>query len=499
MARRSNETATFFAQKKLLGKAHTSNLLTDAGEVISTNVQLASTTVFGEAIPTNPSKSLNIGQGVGSGAKTVEYVEFALEPLDDSIYDANATGGGSGAESGESGQTSGHHAYAFKFKSTYQSDTDNSRGQAGNGNFNNSKKLFETLGAAQLVPFNFSGETNNPYVVQLYKDNGSGQAGDEIVLLANIDWQVDTYNGILFVQDYDANQVPAFARAFVYIGDMLDTVVSSGGGGGGSGDNSAQYLVLSSTGSLANERVFTAGTGLKTTDAGANGNFTVGIKDSIVATISGSTFTGDFALHKASPVFNIQRTNNNQNSDIAFKGTGGQIGARLRFSGSQVNDLVFSTYTGTTLKERMRIRSNLPDIAVEVTGAIKSTLGFSGSLTQLTDGTSYLVAGTGTTISSASNGQVTISSSNTNGNYVFNEYVGQGDGVNTLFTLDNTPTSNKNISIYLNGLLQMPAKDITGAPFQDYSVTGSAIYFMTSSVPHEGSIIMANYTTNDAI
>ena len=76
MARRSNETATFFAQKKLLGKAHTSNLLTDAGEAISTNVQLASTTVFGEEIPTNPTKTLNVGQGVGLGAKTVEYVEF---------------------------------------------------------------------------------------------------------------------------------------------------------------------------------------------------------------------------------------------------------------------------------------------------------------------------------------------------------------------------------------------------------------------------------------
>lgn len=363
MARRSNETATFFAQKKLLGKAHTSNLLTDAGEVISTNVQLASTTVFGEAIPTNPSKTLNTGQGVGSGAKTVEYVEFALEPLDDSIYDANATGGGSGAESGESGQTSGHHAYAFKFKSTYQSDTDNARGQAGNGNFNNNKKLFETLGAAQLVPFNFSGETNNPYVVQLYKDNGTGQAGDEIVLLANIDWQVDTYNGILFVQDYDANQVPAFARAFVYIGDMLDSVVSSGGGGG-SGDSSAQYLVLSSTGSLSNERVITAGTALSSSDGGSGGNFTI---------------------------------------------------------------------------------------------------------------------------------------SNTNGNYVFNEYVGQGNGTNTLFNLSNTPTENKNVSIYLNGLLQMPATSITGAPFQDYSITGSAIYFTTSSIPQEGSIVMANYTTNDAI
>jgi hypothetical protein len=46
----------------------------------------------------------------------------------------------------------------------------------------------------------------------------------------------------------------------------------------------------------------------------------------------------------------------------------------------------------------------------EVTGTVRSTLGFSGSLTQLTDGRSYLVAGTNVTITSASDGQVTINS-----------------------------------------------------------------------------------------
>lgn len=44
------------------------------------------------------------------------------------------------------------------------------------------------------------------------------------------------------------------------------------------------------------------------------------------------------------------------------------------------------------------------------TGVTRHSLGISGSLTRLVDGTSYLVAGTNVTISSASNGQVTISS-----------------------------------------------------------------------------------------
>ncbi len=98
-------------------------------------------------------------------------------------------------------------------------------------------------------------------------------------------------------------------------------------------------------------------------------------------------------------------------------------------------------------------------------------------------------------------GEVVTSGSETsaNGNLIFNEYVGQANGTNTFFTLDNTPTSAKNVSIFVNGLLQMPATSITSAPFQDYSITGSNVYFTTASLPEQGSIIMANYTTNNAI
>ena len=49
--------------------------------------------------------------------------------------------------------------------------------------------------------------------------------------------------------------------------------------------------------------------------------------------------------------------------------------------------------------------------SVHVDGALTASLGFSGSLTKLVDGTSYLIAGTNVTITSASNGAVTIASS----------------------------------------------------------------------------------------
>jgi len=48
--------------------------------------------------------------------------------------------------------------------------------------------------------------------------------------------------------------------------------------------------------------------------------------------------------------------------------------------------------------------------SLTVTGSITSTTGLSGSLTKLADGTSYLIAGSNVTITSASNGAVTISS-----------------------------------------------------------------------------------------
>ena len=109
---------------------------------------------------------------------------------------------------------------------------------------------------------------------------------------------------------------------------------------------------------------------------------------------------------------------------------------------------------------------------------------------------SYSILANGSiTATTQSNGSIVLSAANS----VFNEYIGEADGSNTRFTLDHTPTANKNISVFVNGQLQMPATDITGAPFQDYSVTGSVIFFVTASLPPEGSLLMANYTTNQSI
>lgn len=55
----------------------------------------------------------------------------------------------------------------------------------------------------------------------------------------------------------------------------------------------AQYVTLATNATLTDERVLTAGTGLTLTDGGAGSTVTLGINNSIVATISGSKFTGE--------------------------------------------------------------------------------------------------------------------------------------------------------------------------------------------------------------
>ena len=95
-----------------------------------------------------------------------------------------------------------------------------------------SQYLYQTSGTLQLIGPSFSGNSPNPYLMKLYEDDGSGGIGDEISLTDEIDWLMDYYNGVLFVQDYNSSQLPAFAKAFIYTGNMLSASI----GGGGSGD-----------------------------------------------------------------------------------------------------------------------------------------------------------------------------------------------------------------------------------------------------------------------
>jgi hypothetical protein len=119
---KTNETSTQFAAKKLLGKAHTSNLKTDVNETIPSNVSLPSTTVFGDPIPNDPGDAFYTIYSASAGENaTVERVYFDIVSLSDTIYDADTAPGGGGDENSESGP----HGYYLKLPSNYETTSSN--------------------------------------------------------------------------------------------------------------------------------------------------------------------------------------------------------------------------------------------------------------------------------------------------------------------------------------------------------------------------------------
>ena len=217
------------------------------------------------------------------------------------------------------------------------------------------------------------------------------------------------------------------------------------GGPGGGGDPGASYLVLSTTASLSNERAFVNGAGLSAVDGGANGSYTLSINDSVVATISGSTFTGAVKFNSGLSGSLTQLTDgtsyliagnnvtittgSNGAVTITSTATGGPGGGDSFFS-STTNGSVFTTGSAAFRGTESAIDSPADkgtDVFFYVSGSITDGLnrslfgghlvssgsvkalgGVSGSLTNLTDGTSYIIAGTGATVTTGSSGAVTV-------------------------------------------------------------------------------------------
>ena len=125
---------------------------------------------------------------------------------------------------------------------------------AGNGTFDNSKNLYETLGGIQIIPPGLFGTVYSP---TLYDDDGTSAqgSGDVIPALDARDWIIDYYAGIYFQEDTaNTTGVPAYVEAWIYIGRFADQVITSAIGGAGifkqTGSFQATTNDLQVTGSL---------------------------------------------------------------------------------------------------------------------------------------------------------------------------------------------------------------------------------------------------------
>jgi len=195
------------------------------------------------------------------------------------------------------------------------------------------------------------------------------------------------------------------------------TLSSLGSGGGATGaDPGASYIVVSTTASLPNERALTGGTGILTTDGGADGNFTLAINDSVVATVSGTNFTGGV-------------------TGTSLSMTGDITGSSLRLTGGELTtaQTTFSLLnsTATTVSFGGAATSiNVGNAAgvVDVAGALRAGGGYDNTGVTLSgagnvrangflqvDGAAWLtgsvtLAGNAQTITHTGTGDLTISS-----------------------------------------------------------------------------------------
>ena len=270
--RKSNLTLTNIAAKKLLGKAHTSNIKDVNNESYPSNVTVASEGVFSEALPNSPGTEFYTMYSASAGGPfTVEKVDLKVVVISASEYDASdEANGGKGDESSDSGP----HGYYMQLPSFYE--TTSSNPNRGTGSFINNSIIYNSRGGLQIVPPFMSTENPNKYQLKLWN-----AANQEISFTDNIDWTVDYYAGTIFVQDYTAStsgisKVPVSASAYIYVGKYLNeklTTISSSAG---------NDIIVKDEGSTITSAVTSFNFVGSSVTAGAVGNnVTVTIADSI--------------------------------------------------------------------------------------------------------------------------------------------------------------------------------------------------------------------------
>jgi hypothetical protein len=235
--------------KRAAGKAHTSALFGQENESIGSLSQLGTDKIFANTISaaeydiTDPGELYKTGS---SGA--TQFVRFELTPIASGQYAVSSLGSVSGTDIDDNAaniSTSTFHAYALKISGSYSTRTSDLGitslvgGTPGTLPFANGYALTGSstypLGSVQLIPTTF----DNGYAATLRDSSGTA-----ISPLSSIEWYLDYFNGVLFVQEnastVSGGTVPVFVDAYMYTGKYLDTKLneleaSIGTGGGGSG------------------------------------------------------------------------------------------------------------------------------------------------------------------------------------------------------------------------------------------------------------------------
>lgn len=241
--------------------------------------------------------------------------------------------------------------------------------------------------------------------------------------------------------------VPASNIIAISTGSNGQIVISGSNQGA---PRTSQYLTLAVDTELSAERVFTLGTGLKYTDGGAGSTYTVNINDGILATISGSTFTGAILAASAGGITgSITQTRAGTpfitaefgNAITISTGSNGQIILSASIAGGSGapttspyvtigNDGSLSAERALTAGTGILITDGGAGTTVTLvvdnnvvatvsgttfTGAVlgSSTGGFTGSLTQIRSGAPFITvpANNAITLLTNSSGQIVLSSS----------------------------------------------------------------------------------------
>jgi hypothetical protein len=246
------------AFKRALGKVYTNPDVGVNPEPYSTTAQLSTTTVFAEPIlATLSATSVDSNLYIQQASETsVRLVRFQLSDINFSNFEANADSETTGTTIDTTADpnfpdayntTAYKHAKALRLSGSFN-ESINTTGvyratdiTTQTAPFTSSYHVTGSSGRLQLVPPLFGSN----YAATVRNSNG------DVIDPSSINWVLDYYTGILFVQDdpidlFNAGQLngvsnaatytPAFVDAYVYLGKFADEAIAEGGtGGGGTG------------------------------------------------------------------------------------------------------------------------------------------------------------------------------------------------------------------------------------------------------------------------